>query len=433
MLWTHDEHPGRRVRLAYCLNLHAAEDLDGILDGIRRITLPLRERLAPRGAFGVGLYLPAAVARELASDAGAEGLCELTRVVDGGGLDPFTFNAFPYGGFHRAGLKERVYAPTWLEPGRLEFTRDVARVAAHLARAKGTLAPDAHVSISTHPGSFAAWLRGPDDLVGCARQMALAARDLARIEAHGGPRIVLSLEAEPRASAGDTRELMGFLAFAREEAARVLGAARDVRGVDRAAARHLGTCLDLCHAAVEYEEPEQALRQASAGGPIGKIQFSSALELRAPRASTAARALLLGMDEPVYLHQVTGRGAVTGRGTGGFQRCTDLSELARELERGDSPWLDCESWRCHFHVPVDLEQVGQGLGTTRAHADRTLELCLADPASWTTPELHLEIETYTWDVLPGAVRGAGDLVDGLEREYRHVMGRLREAGWRTGE
>ena len=247
---------------------------------------------------------------------------------------------------------------------------------------------------------------------------------------------MLSLEAEPRASAGDSRTLAEFLALAHPEVARLL-VERDGFTQERAetlAKRHLGTCLDCCHSAVEFENPAEALALAGREGPLGKLQFTSAVALRGPGADAQARLALLDMDEPRYLHQVTGRRGVSR------QVVDDLPELAAVLAGGGSDWLDCDEWRCHFHVPVDLEHLGppppapgaHGLATTRAHADAILARCLAAPERWTTRELHVEIETYTWDVLPGSARGAGELVDGLEREYAHVMGILESAGWKRG-
>ena len=132
---------------------------------------------------------------------------------------------------------------------------------------------------------------------------------------------------------------------------------------------------------------------------------------------------MLALDEPVYLHQTTGR-----LPDGTLLRSTDLQELRPEAEDAER-WLECEEWRCHFHVPVDLEAVG-GLGTTRAAMDATLDAALAEPDRWGDRELHLELETYTWSVLPDGVRGAGALVDGIEREYRHALERLALRGWR---
>lgn len=425
MRFEHPAHPGRAVRLAYCLNLHPAEDLDGFLDGLRTITLPLAARLDPArasGGFGIGPWLPARVAHALASDADA--LASLTGFLAEHQLDPFTFNAFPFGGFHRERVKESVFRPTWRDRDRLKYTLDVARVALGLRAARPLHerdGVDAHLSISTHAGAFGAWIRDEAELDAYAYNLARFAGILASLEQQTGTRVILSVEPEPRSVANDTAELARLFERVRSRAD------ADSRG---ALARHLGACLDACHAAVEFEEPETAVANATArGAPLGKLQFSSALALRDPAdADGEAVDLLLAMDEPVYLHQVTGRPSRAG---GGFLRVTDLPELRAAWERGDAGWRDSPEWRCHFHVPVDLEAVGARLGTTRAEADALLAAALARPQRWGTRELHVEIETYTWNVLPEAARGPGRLVDGLEREMRHVLARLDRAGWRA--
>ncbi len=473
MRWLHPPS-GRRLRLGYCMNLHPADTVDGVLERLQAVTLPLKERLQPTGPFGVGLYLPSRLAETLARDLARDGTGrdlardgtgrdlardgtgrELAR--DGTGrelardaregralgsragdfrrladflgdhdLDPFTFNAFPAQGFARPGLKERVFEPTWLDDARLAFTRDVADVAAALVRGR-----ERHVSISTHPGLHASRPTSPADRERCADNLARACGYLAELEERGSVPIVLSLEAEPRASANDTSELADFLALVRERGAPLL-AREGALDPERTLRRHLGVCLDACHAAVEFEDTRAALANATRSGtPLGKLQFSSALALPDPDGDALGRASLLALDEPCYLHQVT------GVRDGELVRAGDLGEVARALARGDPAWTGCAEWRCHFHVPVDLggeiDRVHSGgLATTRAWADVALARLLADPARWGTEELHLEIETYTWDVLPVEARGAGDLVDGLEREYLHVCRRLEAAGWSAG-
>jgi len=424
MLWRHPERAGRAVRLGYCLNLHAADTLAGLLQGMRAITLPLRSRLGGGGPFGVGLHLPAALARRLAQPSRARELGVLRAFLAEHGLDAFTLNAFPYGGFQREGLKAGVFEPTWLDAKRVAFTLAAAKVA---VRVRGEEQAGA-ISISTHTGMHASSLRGEEDLDGCARNLARCAAALAALEEESGRRVVLSLEAEPRASCNDTAELAGFRARLLERGAEVLARERGI-AAERARGwmeRHAGTCLDTCHAAVEFEPPETALENATAlGAPLGKLQFTSALALKAPASNDEARRRFLALDEPRFLHQVTGR---TPRG---LVRAGDLPEVARAFRRDPSgPWGDCDEWRCHFHVPVDVERLGpRGLGTTRAYADKVLALALERPELWGSDELHLEIETYTWDVLPREARGAGELCDGLEREYRHVIARLEAAGW----
>jgi hypothetical protein len=475
MNWLHPHEHGRRLRLAYCQNLHAADSLDATIEGLRAITLPLASRLISRaarasrdrassGRFGVGLYLPASVALPLAAPSGARDLERFAEFLGENALDAFTYNAFPFGGFHNAGLKSGVFRPTWEEDARVEFTLAVARIAARIARRNGGLEPPSHVSISTHSGRFGAF--GADDAGResartCVRNMARVVAELARIESEQGIHIVLALEPEPRASANDVAALAPFLANAWTDGAELLSRAHGGT-LDAARVlmrRHLGTCLDCCHAAVEFERDAVARWNAS-GSSLGKLQFSSALALVDPATNATGRARLFALDEPRYLHQVTG---VDGERR---IRCDDLADLRRAFESSSSAtardtggarrsdWERCREWRCHFHVPVDLESLDDeahggsqdfpasgdsrtrsrdrssaiSLSTTRADADRMLAETLA-LESWRPPELHVEIETYTWDILPGSARGQGSLVDGLEREYAHVIGELERAGW----
>ncbi|MEM6673721.1 MAG: metabolite traffic protein EboE [Planctomycetota bacterium] len=410
-------HPGteRRVRVGYCLNLHAAESVADVRRAIDEFSVPLRERVgAPEGSpFGVGMYFAAGAAAELAGDSVA--LEDLRSFLAARGIDPFTFNAFPYGGFQEDGLKEGVYRPTWMEEARVAYTVNVARAAAALAGDDRRF-----VSVSTHPGAYGADVRDRSVLRLCGENFGRAVGALASIEEESGVRIVLSLEAEPDASARNSRALAEFLVFARLVASRVLqdefGRSVDESGA--LAARHLGTCLDCCHSAVEFEDPAEALGYATHEGPLGKLQYSSALRVPAPRDNASGRERLLALDEPRFLHQVTARTA------GSFLHLPDLSALAAELAGAETPWLDADEWRCHFHVPVDRDEVGE-LATTRDHAHALLAGLLGAPEAWTTPELHVEIETYTWSILdePGSV------VDGLEREYRALFAQLEASGW----
>lgn len=440
----------RSVRLGYCMNLHPSESLSDVELALETFVAPLKERLSPAAPFGVGMYLGAPVARELAADVGAQDA--LADRLRSGGIDPFTFNAFPYGGFQRDGLKTSVYAPTWMDPERLAYTVNVARIAARLNGER----PGGHVSISTHPGAYGADLTDRSALRLCAENMARAVGELAAIRDAGGPLIVLSIESEPDASARNARALAEYQIFARLVGSRVLQDefGRSLGDSGALMARHLGTCLDCCHSAVEFEEAHDAVRLACLpegpppvkpgftpkksarvhGEPpaptpssLGKIQFSSALRLGRPGEAPASQAALLGLDEPRFLHQVTARTAA-----GEFVHLADLPDLQEELGSSDSQWRSAEEWRCHFHVPVDLAEAA-GLKTTRAHADEILRLALQPDTLWPSEELHVEIETYTWSILrteaPVPTPGPAEIVQGLEKEYAHVVAQLDAEGW----
>jgi hypothetical protein len=89
----------------------------------------VRARLGePR--LGLGLWLPAATAHELAGDPAT--LDRLRTGLDRHGLEVVTLNAFPYAGFHAPVVKRDVYSPDWSTRRRLDYTLDCARVLAAL-------------------------------------------------------------------------------------------------------------------------------------------------------------------------------------------------------------------------------------------------------------------------------------------------------------
>ncbi len=435
------------------MNLWPAEDAAGVQAGLQAVSLPLREALRDLvpgreygDGFGVGIWLPAAAAFELEADPFAAS--ELREFLRDEQLDAFTFNAFPFGGFHEAGLKQRVFMPDWTDAERGFYTRAVAEFGLSIATSANWRASKVprHLSISTHTGGHRSAIEDVDTFrAACARRLVAQAGGLARLGDEAGIPVRLGLEPEPRSLAGDTRELLQLwsaLELAEPKGER----SHDLHGATDAV---LGVCLDTCHAAVEFERPAQALERAVSAGPaqrpIAKVQFSSALALVDPGEDPAGVEALLALDEPVYLHQTTGRAH-----DGSFLYAGDLAEL-RELQAAGgeiwSAWLACAEWRCHFHVPVDLAVSG-GLTTTRDFADDLLRRALASPELWGSPELHIEIETYTWS-LPSlqvmAMEAAASqasprqpasktrfqaTIAGIEAEYRHVAALLYTLGWK---
>ena len=257
--------------------------------GLEAVSLPLRDRLAPtNGTFGVGLWLPAATAARLAASPDERrGLIEFLVAER---LDAFTFNAFPSGDFHRAGLKEAVFLPDWATTARADFTRHVAQFGFEVARA-AKWGPTRHLSISTHTGAHRGNL-GLGDLAltvfreRAVRQMVATMGSLAA-SADAVP-LVLGLEPEPRSLAGDTRELAALF-DALDEAESEAGLAER--------APNIGVCLDACHAAVEFETVDAARARAlglvrARPRPLAKLQFSSALTLERPGADPAGFAAL---------------------------------------------------------------------------------------------------------------------------------------------
>ena len=152
--------------------------------------------------------------------------------------------------------------------------------------------------------------------------------------------------------------------------------------------RHLGLCYDVCHAAVEFEDPAASIaRLRGADIAVSKLQLSAALRIE--RATPAVAEHLRPFDEGVYLHQVVEQRPE------GLVRYLDLPDAFAALGEGGGPGHE---WRVHFHVPVFLGEL-EHFGTTQTFLREILALHRRHPIS-----AHLEVETYTWDVLPQAYR-----------------------------
>ena len=328
---------------------------------------------------------------------------ELREFLRVNGLYVFTINGFPYGPFHGTRVKEDVYLPDWQDEERLRYTNLLADLLAAL------LPAGVDGSVSTVPGAFRARVQGRDTVARMASLMIRHAAHLVRLREETGHTIALALEPEPCCFLETIDETVGFFEswLFSAQAGQQLAAETGLQGdaAEEALRRHLGVCLDLCHAAVEFEDRRAiASRLHDAGIRIAKMQLSAGLQVPAVTPQAAAR--LRAFADDVYLHQV-----VEANGAG-FKRYVDLPEALAQL--GDNGKRE---WRIHFHVPVFLEDLGDFLSTQSFLRD-VLHQHHARPIS-----PHLEIETYTWDVLPEPYRSE-DVVSAVVRELDWVVSEL---------
>ncbi|GAB2979169.1 hypothetical protein GCM10023080_050790 [Streptomyces pseudoechinosporeus] len=454
-------HPdGTPVHLAYCSNVHQAEDLEGVLAQLAAYAEPVRERLGV-DRLGIGLWLARDVVTELVGDRRALG--RLRDELSLRGLETVTLNAFPYSGFHREVVKKDVYLPDWTDQARLDYTLDCARVLTAL------LPDDARRgSVSTLPLAWRTpW---PAERANTARRaLDRLAEGLATIERETGRPVRVGFEPEPGCVVETTAQ-----------------AVRELGGLDP---DRLGICLDACHLAVQFEDPGAALaRLAAAGLPVVKLQASCAVEAADP-ADPAARAALGRLAEARFLHQTRTRLAAQGSwetssgpgkgadpgvagpriprqrglaageqrgGTGHVCRLggptgSDDSGRARRSggqgggspagpspvgAPGEGPVLGVDDlpdalagglpadrgpWRVHFHAPLHAEPEPP-LRTTAPQLTAVLAELLGGPVAGCD---HIEVETYTWSVLP---RPPADLAGGIAAELAWARDRLTGLG-----
>ena len=393
--------PGE-VDLTYCTNIHGGETWREVLASLEAHVPAIKAGVSPNAPMGVGLRLSGVAVEEL-SRGGP--FAELREFLASRDLYVFTINAFPYGPFHGTAVKERVYQPDWLTPERLAYSDRAADILAGLLPA-GMIG-----SVSTVPGAFKSRVSGTDAVAAMAANMARHVAHLVAIRDRTGQEIVLALEPEPCCFLETVEETVAFFRdhlfgdAAADVVARETGMSKGAAA--EALRRHIGVCYDICHGAVEYEDPATAFAAfRNAGIRVAKLQLSSALRL--PSIDGATEGALSAFDDGVYLHQVVERrdGTVT--------RFIDLAPAFDALRAGRAGG----EWRVHCHVPIFLETAGAFQST-----QPTLKSALAcTRGAFVAP--HLEVETYTWSVLPAELRRAS-LVDAIVREMQWVMAQLK--------
>lgn len=389
-----------QLHLTYCLNIHPGESWAENFEAIKTNVLEVKSRTTPSDWFGLGLRLSAQAATELSDP---ERRDEALDFFAANQLYPFSINGFPYGRFHKGRVKENVYAPDWRTPERRDYTLQLADVLASM------LPETIEGSISTVPGSFKPWITTNDDRIAMAHNLAACVAYLSAIRDDTGRTIHLGLEPEPDCFLETTAETIGFfkdILFTHgvDEVARLLACGRDQ--AEEILRRHLGVCFDTCHVALQYEDLTESLRAYGREGiRISKVQLSTALRAQSnPESWDALRAF----EEPVYLHQVKGRDSAGSRFA-----WYDLPEALHELPN----FPEVQELRVHFHVPLFFT----GAGPLQSTADALTPDFFHELRSGICP--HLEIETYTFDVLPPEVH-PGDIVRSIAREYSWVLGRV---------
>lgn len=382
--------------LTYCTNIHPGETWPEVLGTLETSLLEVRRRVAPEAAFGIGLRLSQVAASTLARPQALDAFCAWLRAQN---LYVRTINGFPYGPFHDVSVKDGVYRPDWSETPRVEYTRTLAAI---LSRC---VPEDMRGSISTVPGGYRSRMT-PDRTDAVARNLAEIALDLAQIESACGRHLALALEPEPDCLFETTAEAIAFFeAYVFRGPGLSVAARTFGHRAESILRRHLGLCLDLCHAAVEFEDPSETLRgPISAGIQIAKVQLSSGLWVR--QMTAEALEALARFEDDVYLHQVVIR---TPR-----ERRTypDLGPALREA--ASRRFETDEEWRIHFHVPIFHDDLGP-MSTTQGFL-REIIASVRDRSECDT----FEIETYTWDVLPPGLR-EGDVAEAIAREYAYAL------------
>ena len=370
------------AHLAYCTNIHPAESWAETLHVLKTHTLQVRDHVSPANApYAIGLRLSARAATELLQ---GDHLAQFKLWLEDENCYVFTINGFPYGSFHGTRVKEKVYQPDWTSSERLRYTQDLFTIIAQL------VPEGVEGSVSTLPGSFKAF---EADESAIFTHLEACAQYIENLSSQYGRDLHLGLEPEPLGHFENTEETIAFFE-------RLLHFCSDPELIKK----RIGINYDSCHFALEFDDCRTSLDTFRAAGlRISKLHLSSALEFN-PSNLEAIEAIR-AFDEPTYLHQV-----IVKNHDGSLKRFTDLPEFLNAPEQKKNTELA----RVHFHIPL-YAAPKEPLHSTQQHASDAINYLKSNSGFCS----HLEIETYTWGVLPSELQIP--IEEQIAREYDWVL------------
>ncbi len=400
-------HIDQDGHLSYCTNIHPGESWEEVFSNLKTYGLAVKNKIAPNKPFGIGLRLSQKSAQELLQGNQLELFKDW---LDSNGLYVFTMNGFPFGDFHHVVIKDQVHTPDWTTADRVVYTNNLIKILAYL------LPENIHGGISTSPLSYKLWFSKPEKMEAVIKNSTLSlasvVTNLVAVEKNTGKHIHLDIEPEPDGILENTQEVITFyknylLTYGAEAVSEKLKCSK--AEAQNHFLRHLQLCYDVCHFSLAYEEPKDVIRQLQEVGiGIGKIQISAAVKCTrsANTSIKEQQECLQQFDEPVYLHQ-----SVVKRTDGSFDHYPDLGEGIEAMSDNNFKEL-----RAHFHIPIFVPGF-QVLESTQNDIIKALDLWKELGYSQ-----HLEVETYTWSILPKELQT--DITNSITRELQWVLEQL---------
>jgi len=344
--------------------------------------------------YGIGLRLSEQAARELSEP---PTLLAFQQWLDKNQCYVFTINGFPYGKFHGTRVKEKVYAPDWTSRDRLDYTKLLFDLLAQI------VPEGVEGSVSTLPGSFKEFITGEEQVKSMRSNLWECVQHIAQLSERSGRKLHLGLEPEPLCYLETSAEVALFFQQMLAE-----------RPYDDRLLEHLGVNYDTCHLALQFEEPKQAIKNLRQNNiKISKFHLSSALKVR---PTPEVRQALTSFADDTYFHQVIER-----QPDGSLRRYRDLGPALAQASLSNNPQPG--DWRIHFHIPLH-SPVTQFFDNTTSHIIGVMEILSVYPDLCS----HLEMETYTWEVMPGEMKNRS-VVDQLVSEYQWTLQQLAEFGF----
>ena len=388
--------------LTYSTLVHPGDTWEDMKASLQQYVPEVKKRISPDKPFGVSLRLANSSVETLMAQ--PQERAWLKKFLTDNDLYIFTINAFPYGPFKNVVVKENVYEPDWTTDQRTKYTMNIADILAEVTREVD------EPTIQTAPLAYRPKVTDQAYQDKFNENIYRVIAHLMNLEKRTGRRIKLAVEPEPYCFLETIPETVEWFQrkiyslIAAQQISKISG--NPLSEVFGAVRRYLGVVLDICHQSVEFEDITGDIELLSqAGIPIFKLQEAAAL--RVDNVTPEIVEELKKYTGTIYLSQTTElrNGVIT--------RFLNLEDAIAAWEKDPGP----REWRTHFHVPVFIDSLGP-FKTTRSGIDDALRVHAKTPLS-----NHLEIETYTWDVLPAHLK-TGDITEYVVRELEYVRDEL---------
>lgn len=388
--------------LTYCSNIHAGESWPEHFEKLQQYIPAIKKEVSPDKPFGLGLRLSDIASKTLYQP---ESLNKFKQWLEANDVYVFTMNGFPFGSFHHTAVKDLVHAPDWLSQERVDYTIRLAEILSQL------LPDNMEGGISTNPFTYRHWHPEEDwdNVFKTATLHLLHVVDaLIKIRKEKKILIHIDIEPEPDGLLDNGKEFLNWwdnyllpigIPYLQDKWQYSTAVSESVLK------DHVQLCYDVCHFAISYEDHAGMINELERRGiKTGKIQISAALKgLFDKNNAGELTQAFKHFNEPVYLHQV-----VAKKKDGTLLKYRDLPQA---LENGLES--DVVEWRAHFHVPIFIESYNV-LQSTQADIKKVLQL---QKEKAFTP--YLEVETYTWEVLPQDMRLPMD--QSISRELNWII------------
>ncbi|GAB3506879.1 metabolite traffic protein EboE [Emticicia fontis] len=390
--------------LSYCSNIHPGEDWKEHFAVLQSSIPQIKSDVNPDSPMGIGLRLANQASIDLSEN---ENFDSFKNWLADNNCYVFTMNGFPFGNFHHSVVKDKVHAPDWTTQERTDYTIRLFQLLAKLLPENLT-----EGGVSTSPLSYRFWWLTENALedatIKATKNMISVVEALIDLKEKTGKTLHLDIEPEPDGILENSDEFISwyknYLLPLGVEQLKVKGLSDEL--AIEAIKTHIQLCYDVCHFAVGFESPKEVIAKLETEQlKVGKIQISSALKVDFSKNVQEKLETIAQYNEPIYLHQV-----VAQKNDGSFVKFPDLNEAIAGFDN------NTKSWRVHFHVPLFMEQYGL-LSSTQSDIVDTINLHKEKPFTQ-----HLEIETYTWGVLPKEFQAP--LNESIIREIKWVKSLL---------